>query len=58
MPEQTKQRGGARKGAGRPKLEDPTMYYSIRLTKAQIAQLKLLGGSKWVRQKIALATLG
>lgn len=57
MPKPTKPRGGARKGAGRPKFAEPTVSHSIRLTKWQIERLKLLGGSKWIREQIALAQL-
>lgn len=48
-----KRRGGARKGAGRPKsLTGRKKTMGITLSDADIELLKSLGGSRWIRQKL------
>ena len=46
--------GGARSGAGRPKVEpgEPTVTINIRMSQRQRAKLAALGGAAWVREKI------
>ena len=49
-------KGGKREGAGRKPSANPyTTQPAIRMTPAQHARLKTLGGSAWVRQQIDLA---
>lgn len=46
-------KGGKREGAGRkPSASPHTARVTIRLTPAQAAQLKSLGGAVWLRQQI------
>ncbi len=45
-------RGGKRAGAGRPVVEDLAKRRTIRLTDADYAKFKLLGGAKWLRKKL------
>lgn len=46
----TKPRGGARKGAGRPRVSSGT--YNIRITPLQRACIEALGGAAWIRAQI------
>lgn len=46
-------RGGKREGAGRPKGRVFSATVLLSMTEAQKARLLVLGGSKWVREKIA-----
>lgn len=55
MTKTTKQNGGRREGAGRPVAG--TKYVSVRLTPEQQSKLKALGGSEWIRAKLAEVTL-
>ena len=50
----TGQRGGAGRGQGRKPIKDgeETVTLSLRVTVAQREKLALLGGAKWVRQRI------
>jgi len=41
--------GGARNGAGRPTVEDKAKMRTMRLTDAEYAKYKLLGGIKWLK---------
>jgi len=41
--------GGARAGAGAPKLADSAKIRSIRMTDADYSKFKLMGGVKWLR---------
>lgn len=50
MTNTTKKNGGKREGAGRPVAG--TKYVSVRLTPAQQAKLKAIGGSEWIRAKL------
>lgn len=50
--QEKKTHGGARKGAGRPKLEVPTKYITVRLTEDEHKVFKALGGSDFVRRMI------
>ena len=47
-------RGGAGRGQGRKPIHgEPMKTYTFRATEAQHAQFLRLGGSKWLRAKIA-----
>ena len=49
-------KGGKREGAGRKPSASPyTAQPTIRMTPAQLAALKVLGGAVWVRQQIDAA---
>ena len=49
-------KGGKREGAGRKPSDNPyTAQPAIRMTPAQHARLKALGGSSWVRRQIDAA---
>jgi len=45
-------RGGARKGAGAPKKDDPAVRRSIRLNNAHWIKFKAMGGEEWLRRAI------
>lgn len=51
-----KQHGGPRAGAGRKQAYEVKMIF--RLTKAQQAKVKALGGAKWLRGSIDAANIG
>lgn len=51
-----KQHGGPRAGAGRKQAFEVKMIF--RLTKAQQAKVKALGGAKWLRGVIDSASIG
>mgnify|MGYP000876471207 CR=1 FL=1 len=62
MPEATRKNkhGGAREGAGRPEgsvKPDKKESITVRLTPEQREKLKVLGGAKWIRQKIDEASV-
>lgn len=46
--------GGAREGAGRPRLQEDadTVVVSTKMTMAQRDKLGRLGGAPWIREKI------
>ena len=52
-----KQRGGAREGAGRPRLNIKNIQVRITMPIDLINTLKKLGGSRWVQQQIIKTTL-
>lgn len=51
---ESNKRGGPGRGQGRPpvKAGEETVTVSLRMTPAQRDKLKLLGGAKWVRDRI------
>ena len=53
------QRGGAGRGQGRKPIKDgqDTVTVSLRLTVGQREKLTILGGAKWVRQRIDKARI-
>lgn len=55
MTNTTKQNGGKREGAGRP--ATGRKYVAVRLSPEEQSKLNTLGGSKWVREKLAEVTL-
>lgn len=52
-PKKTSGRGGARPGAGRPRIG--TKCYRVRLMPDQYKKMMRLGGSKWLRALIEKA---
>lgn len=52
MDKQTSTKGGARKGAGRPKTGRQYHNVNVCLTEAQRTQFKALGGSSWLREQL------
>lgn len=46
--------GGAREGAGRPRLQQgaDTVVVSTKMTEAQRDKLQRLGGAPWIRERI------
>lgn len=51
-------KGGKRTGAGRKPSANPyTASHAVRMTPAQLAALKALGGAAWVRGKIDTETV-
>lgn len=47
--------GGTRPGAGRPPLPEPRHARTVRLTDAQWAAFKALGGAKWLTERLSVA---
>lgn len=45
----SKQRGGARQGAGRPTIAEPAKNRTIRLTDADWLKFKSIGGVAWLK---------
>ena len=54
MPSEASKRGGPGRGQGRNpvKAGEDTVTVSLRMTESQRDKLALLGGAKWVRQRI------
>jgi len=44
--------GGARVGAGKPKIANPAKHRSIRLNDADYATFMKLGGAEWLRRYV------